>query len=36
MDEAVSCTDRNACTTSYVTSDNSRPMAYFILKVMWE
>jgi hypothetical protein len=34
MDEAVSDTERNNCATSYVTSDNSKPMAYLILKVM--
>jgi hypothetical protein len=28
MDEAVSDTERNICATSYVTADNSRPMAY--------
>jgi hypothetical protein len=34
MDEAVSDTERNTCATSYVTADNSRPMAYLILKVI--
>jgi hypothetical protein len=31
-DEAVSETERNTCALSYVTADNSRPMAYLILK----
>jgi hypothetical protein len=34
MDEAVIDTDRNTCATSYVTSDNSRPMAYLVLKII--
>jgi hypothetical protein len=34
MDEAVSDTMRNTCATSYVTADNSRPVAYLILKVI--
>jgi hypothetical protein len=34
MDEAVSDTERNTCTTSYVTADNSRYMAYLILEVI--
>jgi hypothetical protein len=33
MGEAVSDTERNTCATSYVTADNSRPMAYIILQV---
>jgi hypothetical protein len=34
MDEAVSDTERNICVASYLTADNSRPMAYLILKVI--
>jgi hypothetical protein len=34
MDEAVSDTERNTYATSYVTADNSRSMAYLILKVI--
>jgi hypothetical protein len=34
MDEDVSDTERNTCATSYLTADNSRPMAYFISKVI--
>jgi hypothetical protein len=30
----VSDTERNTCATSYLTADNSRPMAYIILKVI--
>jgi hypothetical protein len=32
MDEVVSDNDSNTCSTSYITSDNSRPMAYLTLK----
>jgi hypothetical protein len=28
MDESISDTERNTCATSYVTADNSKPMAY--------
>jgi hypothetical protein len=31
--EAVSDTERNTCVTSYVTADNSQPMAYLIKKL---
>jgi hypothetical protein len=31
---SVSDTEHNTCATSYVTADNSRPMAYLILKVI--
>jgi hypothetical protein len=34
MDEAVSDTERNTYAASYVTADNSRPMAYLILQVI--
>jgi hypothetical protein len=34
MDEAVSDIEHNTYATSYVTADNSRPMAYLILKVV--
>jgi hypothetical protein len=34
LDEAVSDTQRNACTTSYVTTDNSGLVACIILKVI--
>jgi hypothetical protein len=34
MGEASSDTGRNTCATSYVTADNSSPMAYRILKVI--
>jgi hypothetical protein len=33
MDEAVSVTERNTCTMSYLTA-NPRPMEYLILKVI--
>jgi hypothetical protein len=33
MDDAVSNTEHNTCATSYVTADNSRPVAYLILKL---
>jgi hypothetical protein len=33
MDEAVSDTQRNTCANFYVTADNSRPMAYVVLKL---
>jgi hypothetical protein len=36
MDEAVSDTERNICATSYVTADNSRSMAYLILKFIYK
>jgi hypothetical protein len=32
MDEARD-TERSICSTSYVTADNSRPMAYLILRI---
>jgi hypothetical protein len=34
MDVAVSDTERNTYAASYVTANNSRPMAYLILKVI--
>jgi hypothetical protein len=34
MDEAVSDTEHNTGAASYITADNSRPMAYLILKVI--
>jgi hypothetical protein len=34
MDEAASDTERNTCATSYVTTDNSIPMAHLLLKVI--
>jgi hypothetical protein len=34
MDEAISDIEHNTCATSYVTADNTRPMAYLILKVI--
>jgi hypothetical protein len=34
MDEAIIDTERNTSATSYVIADNSRPVAYLILKVI--
>jgi hypothetical protein len=36
MDEAVRDTERNTCATPYVTADNSRLMAYLLLKVIYK
>jgi hypothetical protein len=33
VDEAISDIERNTCATSHVITDNSRPVAYLILKV---